>query len=419
MSLLRWCLILAGAALAACAAPPPKTTAAPPAGPELLVMFQDNVPAHFRPDATGGGYGAPDVRARVLAQARTLATKHHLIVKGDWPMPSLGIYCVLVRPAEDVPLERLLSTLEAEPGVAWAQTVQTFKVLAAKDPYYSLQKGGPSMHLDEMHAHATGRRVTVAQIDTGVDLTHPDLAGRIAESANFIDGDPWRVEAHGTAVAGIIGARADGTGFDGIAPEARLDVFKACWYSDSTAAKARCSSWTLAKAVDHAINHDIKVMNLSLGGRADDLLARLLAAADQRGIVVVVATLENPEDPGFPASLTTVIPAVACDVNGHVAPSHWRGIAFAAAAPGVDVVAPVPHTGYALMSGSSLAAAHITGVVALLLQRAPQATPDQIRTALRTTAKPIAGSNSAGATRIGLVDACAALARQAPQLACP
>jgi len=86
-------------------------------------------------------------------------------------------------------------------------------------------------------------------------------------------------------------------------------------------------------------------MNLSLGGRADDLLARLLAAADQRGIVVVVATLESPEDTGYPASLTTVIPVVTCDVNGRLAPPRWRG------------------------------------VVALLLQRAPQATPDQIRTA--------------------------------------
>jgi len=156
-----------------------------------------------------------------------------------------------------------------------------------------------------------------------------------------------------------------------------------------------------------------------LGGQADDLLARLLAAADRRGITVVVATLENAGEPGFPASLDTVIPVVACDANGRVAPPRWRGDAFAAAAPGIDVVAPVPHVGYSLVSGSSLAAAHVTGVVALLLQQAPQATPDQIKTALRTTAKTITGSNPAGTTRIGLVDACAALARETPQLACP
>ena len=133
----------------------------------------------------------------------------------------------------------------------------------------------------------------------------------------------------------------------------------------------------------------------------------------------MVATLDNPDDPGFPASLDTVIPVIACDVNGRIAPLHWRGIAFAAAAPGVDVVAPAPNAGYSLVSGSSLAAAHVTGVVALLLQQAPHATPDQIKTLLRTTAKPVAGSNPAAIPKVGMVDACAALARQAPQLACP
>ncbi len=366
----------------------------------------------------------PDrLRAEWPAIARELQEQYRLRPVGEFPLTSIGVQCLVYQVPADQPLETVIARLKTDPRVELVQPNQSFEGLqtATPDPYAEMAYGAKLLRADLAHRVSTGQGVTVAVIDTGADTDHPDLRGRIAETATFVEGgEPsFRADRHGTAVAGIIGARADGTGFDGIAPEARLDVFKACWYSDSTAAKARCSSWTLAKAVDHAINHDIKVMNLSLGGRADDLLARLLAAADQRGIVVVVATLENPEDPGFPASLTTVIPAVACDVNGHVAPSHWRGIAFAAAAPGVDVVAPVPHTGYALMSGSSLAAAHITGVVALLLQRAPQATPDQIRTALRTTAKPIAGSNSAGATRIGLVDACAALARQAPQLACP
>ena len=363
------------------------------------------------------------VRPEWPAIARELQAQYRLRPVGEFPLTSIGVQCLVYQVPADQPLDAVIAKLKTDPRVELVQPNQTFEGLqaASPDPYAEMAYGAKLVRADLAHRISTGQGVAVAVIDTGADTDHPELRGQIAEIATFVEGgEPsFREDRHGTAVAGIIGARADGAGLDGIAPEARLDVLKACWYSDPTAAKARCSSWTLAKAVDHAINRGIKVMNLSLGGRADDLLARLLAAADRRGIVVVVATLESPDDPGFPASLDTVIPAIACDANGRIVSPRWRGIAFAAAAPGIDVVAPVPHAGYSLVSGSSLAAAHVTGVVALLLQQSPQATPEQIRATLRTTAKPIAGSNSAGATRIGLVDACAALARQAPRLACP
>jgi len=363
------------------------------------------------------------LRAEWPAIARELQAQYRLRPVGEFPLTSIGVQCLVFQVPEDQPLETVIARLKADPRVELAQPNQSFEGLqaASPDPYAELAYGAKLVRADLAHRVSTGQGVAVAVIDTGADTDHPDLRGRIAETATFVEGgEPsFRADRHGTAVAGIIGARADGTGLDGIAPDARLNVFKACWYPDPTAAKARCSSWTLAKAVDHAIDRGVKVINLSLGGRADDLLARLLAAADRRGIVVVVATLENPDNPGFPASLDTVIPAIACDANRRVVSPRWPGIAFAAAAPGVDVVAPVPRTGYGLVSGSSLAAAHVTGIVALLLQRAPQATPEQIRATLRTTTRPLAGSNPAGATRIGLVDACAALARQVPQLACP
>ncbi|MBK7542030.1 MAG: S8 family serine peptidase [Candidatus Competibacteraceae bacterium] len=356
------------------------------------------------------------------AISRDLQTQYRLRPVGEFPLTSIGVQCLVFQVPADQSMAGVIGRLNADPRVVLVQPNQSFEGLqgGASNPYRELAYGAKQLRADLAHRASTGRDVAVAVIDTGADTDHPDLRGQIAQIATFVEGgEPsFRSDRHGTAVAGVIGARAGG-GNEGIAPGARLTVLKACWYSDPAASKARCSSWTLAKAVDHAITHRLKVLNLSLGGPTDDLLARLLAAAERNGIIVVVATLDNPHDPGFPASLDTVIPAVACDVNGRIAAPRWSGLSFAAVAPGVEVVALSPNASYTLMSGSSLAAAHVTGVVALLLQQNPQATPDQIRTVLRATARPVAGSTPAGVPRLGLLDACAALARQNPTLVCP
>lgn len=303
-----------------------------------------------------------------------------------------------------------------------AQANQVFESLQARAPNQRRQSayGAKLLRADRVQRISTGQGVTVAVIDTGADTEHPDLQGRIAQTVTFVEkGEPsFRTDRHGTAVAGVIGARPGRNGMIGMAPDAQLTVLKACWYSDPTGDKAQCSSWALAKAVDHAINHQFRVVNLGLGGQTDDLLTRLLAAAEKNRIVVVAAASNNTNDPGFPASLDSVIPAIACNAKGQAATPHWPHALFAAAAPGVEVIVPTPGDGYTPMSGSSLAAAHITGVVALLLQQNPQATPGQIRTILKTSARPLAGANSNNPLRVGLIDACAALAQQAPDLAC-
>ena len=366
---------------------------------------------------------AERVRPQWPAIARELQARYQLRPVGEFPLASIGVQCLVYQVPAGQAVDTVLTALRADPRVELAQPNQGFEALQAApdDAYAALVYGAKLVQVDRVQRISTGQGVTVAIIDTGADTDHPDLRGRISETATFVEGgEPsFRQDRHGTAIASIIGARADGNGLDGIAPEARLSVLKACWYPEPNAVKARCSSWTLAKAVDHAIRHEARIINLSLGGRADALLTRLLEAADQRNITVVVATLENAHDPGFPASLSSVIPAIACDARGRVAAPHWPDISFAAAAPGIDVVAPVPPAGYTLLSGSSLAAAHVSGVIALLLQQTPQATPAQIKAVLRATARPVVGTSPDTAPAIGLIDACAALNRQALQLACP
>jgi subtilisin family serine protease len=250
----------------------------------------------------------------------------------------------------------------------------------------------------------------VAVIDTGIETEHPDLVGRVAKTANFVDGgaQSFAQDRHGTAVAGVIGARANNNeGIFGVAPRADLIGIKACWHSTAHGLEARCSSWTLAKAIDFAVSNGTRVINLSLGGPPDPLLTRLIAKAIERGTTVVAAAMDGADAPGFPASLPLVIGVVASDSHNDVR-SGDRDRATMLAAPGVEILTTTPRHAYAFVSGTSLAAAHVSGVVALLLEREPMMSPSQVRLVLFATAHPVTAS---GVAAIRLVDACAALAR--------
>ena len=100
------------------------------------------------------------------------------------------------------------------------------------DPYFSLQKGVGEIHVPEAQRWSKGRGVTIAVIDTGVDTQHPELSGRVKLTRNFVDNDAerFRMDRHGTAIAGVIAALTNnGQGIVGVAPAADLLALKACW----------------------------------------------------------------------------------------------------------------------------------------------------------------------------------------------
>ena len=139
---------------------------------------------------------------------------------------------------------------------------------------------GRRLRLSELHRIATGKGVKVAQIDTGVDWRHPDLADGVTSHRNFVDDSPYVAEVHGTAVAGIIAARGNnGIGMVGVAPDATLLALRACWAEAPAAQPAVCNSFTLAKALQYALGERAQVINLSLTGPRDRLLERLLEVA--------------------------------------------------------------------------------------------------------------------------------------------
>ena len=194
-----------------------------------------------------------------------LAAAHGLTVVTLWAMPALGMDCVVLALPPEAGLDASIAALQAHAEVAWAQPMNEFHAQGHVDPLYALQPAAAQWHLDDLHAVATGRHVHVAIIDSGVDDTHPDLAQAVQARANFVDGRAWVAELHGTAVAGLVAARADnGIGIVGIAPDARLYALRACW--EVSASQTLCNSLSLAKALSFAIERRAEVINMSLSG---------------------------------------------------------------------------------------------------------------------------------------------------------
>jgi subtilisin family serine protease len=286
-----------------------------------------------------------------------------------------------------------MARLQADPRVALVQPLNEFEALADPappaaaaalgglatrptlpgfdDPYSALQHGFVAIGAPAAQRAGDGAGVRVAVVDTGVDAGHPDLAGRIAMQRDFVGAaGPAPAsggERHGTEVAGVIAAVAHNRiGIAGIAPRARLLAYRACW--PVAAGGARCNSFTLAQALAAAIADGAQVLNLSLGGPADPLLERLLREAQGRGIAVVAALPRSGRREGFPAGVAGVL---AVGVAEDAAPAAAVGGAVLRA-PGRDILTLQPEGGFGYASGSSLAAAHASGALALLRSLEPK-----------------------------------------------
>lgn len=316
-----------------------------------------------------GQYNNSNWSARV---AHELADRHHLQFIAQWPVTELGVSCVVYEIPAELPLQQMMATLQKDRDVSSVQQMHSFQVLSEKhsaiklysDPYLHLQTGFQSMGIADLHRVTTGRGVRIALIDTGVDTEHPDLKGQIEYSENMAPepNDHNLADIHGTAVAGVLSARPDnGIGIAGIAPDANILAFRACWPDKPGAIAARCNSFTLALALNQAIRMNSRIVNLSLSGPEDFLLKQLIEKALAKGIIVIAAIPGKEQIGGFPANIPGVI-AVGGGNDG-----DQSGII----APGLDVLTTVPHQTYDFMTGSSFATPHVAGITALLLQLYP------------------------------------------------
>ena len=333
----------------------------------------------------------------------------------SWTMNSLGEQCVVFEVPRGKTVHELVRRLSADPRVGSAQPVETFQIQGGIDPYAHLQHSSQAIRLDQAHRWATGKGVKVAVVDTGVDFDHPDLRGQVILAQSFVDRGErtFTTDIHGTAVAGLIAASANNDiGIVGVAPGAEIYALKACWQQQPGSRAAVCNSYTLAKAVDFAISKDVQVLNFSLAGPPDPLLGRLIGKALAKGIVVVAADGGKPSLE-FPASYQGVIGILGSDdLQGGVSVTAGGKPLSTLAAPSVDVLTTAPPDGYDFFSGSSIAAAQVSGIAALLLERRPKLKPAELAAVIRKTARPLSSSS------VFQVDACAAVASVAGDARC-
>ncbi|MGH0035001.1 MAG: S8 family serine peptidase [Myxococcota bacterium] len=233
------------------------------------------------------------------------------------------------------------------------------------DPYRPLQYALDRAGVEAARAVTDGRGVTVAILDSAPALPHRDLASVTVAAADDAQTRPPGV--HGTLLAGIVGATENnGFGIAGIAPGASVVSVPVCTPEGATA-RDRCLLFDLLRGLDVAWNHEAQVVNLSLVGPSSPLLERAVARLDSLGVVTVAAAgNEGSSAPRYPAAYPTVVGVAAVDRDGRLWDRSNRGLSAEIAAPGVGILSTTPGDAFAFGDGTSLAAAQVSGLLALL-----------------------------------------------------
>lgn len=262
------------------------------------------------------------------------------------------------------------------------------------------------LQLQAAHGVATGEGIKIAVLDTGIDATHPALAGRIIAGFDFVDFDNDPREegnheddfgfGHGTHVAGLIALAA---------PDAQLIPIRILEPDGSG------NMWVLIEGLEYAVQSGATVINLSFAfSRDSEVLEEVIEATiceadglafggddeclfpDQQPIVVVASAGNTGNQvPQYPAAEQEdgLLAVAASTITDTVAPFSTRGAWVQVAAPGANILSTVPGNEYATWNGTSMSAPFAAGVVALVRQRYPLLTPTEVVARIATTADPI------------------------------
>lgn len=354
---------------------------------DILVTF-DNTGAR----AGSSGLAAPYSNRRRYSisrgarqKAAAVMAEHRLVEIEHWPIRSLSVYCFVYRIPDGADRKDVIARLKADRRVESVQAMQKFDTSVGEaqrydDTHANLQYGLELLDIHAAHMASTGSGIRIAIVDSHADRDHEDLLGQIDSVKVFSPRGSPADSRHGTAVASVIGARPNNArGIVGIAPEASLELYVACW-SEGKDRPAVCDSFTLLKALDSVFADPPHILNLSLKGPHDSLLERVLVELLDVGVIVVAAgPAATDSRRSFPASMDRVIGVASSATDASSAELPGDSVF----APGDRILVAVPTDNYDFRSGTSLAAAHVSGVVALMLASAPGQSRDAVQDVLR------------------------------------
>lgn len=313
-------------------------------------------------------------------------------------------------------ISTVIAALSDDPLVLSAQPNYVFALQQSKErrprssktasaTQYALRK----LNIDDAHEIATGKGVRIAVIDSAVDVAHPELEDAVSAEFDAIGFDAQRPAAHGTAIAGIIAARRRLTG---IAPRSRLLAVRA-FARHRGRRDDESTSFVLLRSLDWSSGKGARVYNMSFAGPRDPLMLRLLAEIHARGGILIAAVgNDGPLSPPlYPAAAQTVIGVTALDAKDRLYEPANRGDYVEVAAPGVDILVSSPNNRFAMSSGTSYAAAHISGLVGLLLESRYTLHAPKARRIISSSAVDLGAEGRDDRFGAGLVDALAALRR--------
>lgn len=308
----------------------------------------------------------------------------------------------LMKIPEEKTIEEVIDELKKDPDVIYAEpnfTLQSLSTLP-DDEYFDRQWATNKIELNNAWDLEKGSAdVTIAVLDSGIDLEHPDLKQNIILGYDFVNDDSaaWDDNGHGTAIAGVIGAIGDNReGIAGVDWQSKLMPLKVV-DGDGIG-----TYYDVARGIIYAADHNARIINLSIGGYAYSYaLKDAIDYALEKGCLLVAAVgNDGINTPMYPAAYEGVIGAAATDSQDRIDKNSNYGDFVDLAAPGLSIYTTEPEGRYGYNSGSSLACSHTSGLIGLILSSQPSLSRDRVEGILYNSSDYIREDKSYGHGRI-------------------
>lgn len=376
---------------------PPPTTAAVPTIASIATPTPRPLPPVSGPAPVTGSFVPDEVLVTVRGGPQAvsgLAASFRLQVRSQRQSALLGATIARLGIPDGRPVGLVLAQLAGDSRVDQS----------APNHLYALQQSAvPGSVTVERIAldvnHANGSNVRIGVIDTAADLKHAALRGVVAKTFNAWPEVPTKETDHATSIVGLMAGHG---AFHGVAPGARVYLARAF-------EKGQSRMDVLLKAMDWVASQNVRIINMSFAGPKNRLFAIACRAARKRGILLVAAAgNEGPTAPfAYPAAFDDVMAVTAIDARNGIMPQANRGSYVFISAPGVDLMAPVPN-GMDFVTGTSFAAAVVSGAAADLIHNSPGRSVASLERALARTAVDLGPHGRDKDFGYGLIDVAAA-----------